>query len=67
VFSFIIGLGVNIIKDTPINIPSILIAGIGAGLLTIGLIGFLEQLSPKLAEYGRRRRVRQILGEEIQI
>jgi len=64
-FSFIIGLGIDMLKEIQVNVPSMIIAGLGASLFMLGLLYYVEKLSEKLKEYSSRRGVRRILREEI--
>lgn len=68
VFSFVIGYGFKILQEQPVNIPSMLLAGIGTGLLVLGFLSYLDQIIDKITSYRRRRRVKRTLlieGEEI--
>jgi len=64
-FSFIIGLGIDMLKGMQVNMPSMTVAGLGAGLFMLGLLYYVEKLSARLKEYSGKRRVKRVLGEEI--
>ncbi|RLG80447.1 MAG: hypothetical protein DRO40_11175 [Thermoprotei archaeon] len=64
-FSFIIGLGIDMLKEMQVNIPSMIVAGLGASLFMLGLLYYVEKLSVKLKEYSSKREIRRILREEI--
>lgn len=67
-FSFAIGYGFKILQDQQVNIPSVLLAGIGMGLIVLGLVSYLDKIISVLRERARKRRIKKTLlieGEEL--
>ncbi len=67
-FSFAIGYGFKILQVQPVNIPSMLLAGIGTSLIALGFISYLDRIVSSIKTRIRRRKIKRTLlieGEEI--
>ncbi len=61
-FSFAVGYGFKILKDTSVNAPSLVIAGIGMGLVVLGIVAYIDKIMSSIMGYVRQRRLKKLLG-----
>lgn len=61
-FSFAVGYGFKILKDVPVNAPSLIVAGIGMGLIVLGIVAYIDKIISGITGYMRQRKLKKLLG-----
>jgi len=61
-FSFAVGYGFKILQDMPVNAPSMVIAGIGMGLVVLGIVAYIDKIISGLTGFMRKRKLKKLLG-----
>ncbi len=61
-FSFAVGYGFKILQDTPVNAPSMVIAGIGMGLIVLGIVAYIDKIIGGITGFMKKRRLKKILA-----
>ncbi len=61
IFSFAVGYGFKILQDTPVNAPSMVIAGIGMGLIVLGIVAYVDRIISGISGFMKQRKLRKLL------